>query len=59
MSAIIQFRQEFVHFQRCTMALFQAYNVEFISSTEKFDTSTPTGRAMLNICGVPGRWQTF
>jgi len=34
------------------MALFQQYNVEFISSTEKFDTSTPMGRAMLNICIV-------
>ena len=34
------------------MALFQEYNVEFISSTEKFDTSTPMGRAMLNICIV-------
>ncbi len=28
------------------------YNVEFISCTEKFDTSTPMGRAMLNICIV-------
>ena len=27
-------------------------NVEFVSSTEKFDTSTPMGRAMLNICIV-------
>ena len=34
------------------MELFQQYNVEFISSTEKFDTSTPMGRAMLNICIV-------
>ena len=34
------------------MSLFQEYNVEFISSTEKFDTSTPMGRAMLNICIV-------
>ena len=34
------------------MQLFQQYNVEFISSTEKFDTSTPMGRAMLNICIV-------
>lgn len=34
------------------MELFQKYNVEFISSTEKFDTSTPIGRAMLNICIV-------
>ena len=30
------------------MELFQQYNVEFVSSTEKFDTSTPMGRAMLN-----------
>ena len=28
------------------METFQAYNVEFVSSTEKFDTSTPMGRAM-------------
>lgn len=34
------------------MELFLQYNVEFISSTEKFDTSTPMGRAMLNICMV-------
>lgn len=34
------------------MQLFRQYNVEFISSTEKFDTSTPMGRAMLNICIV-------
>lgn len=34
------------------MALFLKYNVEFISSTEKFDTSVPMGRAMLNICMV-------
>ena len=32
------------------MELFQEYDVEFVSSTEKFDTSTPMGRAMLNIC---------
>lgn len=32
------------------MELFQQYHVDFISSTEKFDTSTPMGRAMLNIC---------
>ena len=32
------------------MELLQQYNVEFVSSTEKFDTSTPMGRAMLNIC---------
>ena len=29
------------------MNLFQQYQVEFVSSTEKFDTSTPMGRAML------------
>lgn len=34
------------------MEIFQTYGVEFISSTEKFDTSTPIGRAMLNICIV-------
>lgn len=34
------------------MGIFQKYNVEFVSSTEKFDTSTPIGRAMLNICIV-------
>lgn len=34
------------------MELFQQYDVEFVSCTEKFDTSTPMGRAMLNICIV-------
>lgn len=34
------------------MEIFQQNNVEFVSSTEKFDTSTPIGRAMLNICIV-------
>lgn len=34
------------------MSLFEDHNVEFVSSTEKFDTSTPMGRAMLNICIV-------
>lgn len=34
------------------MEMFQQHNVEFISSTEKFDTSSPIGRAMLNICVV-------
>ena len=34
------------------MELFQKHQVEFVSSTEKFDTSTPIGRAMLNICIV-------
>ena len=32
------------------MEIFQKYHVEFVFSTEKFDTSTPIGRAMLNIC---------
>lgn len=34
------------------MEVFQTYRVEFVSTTEKFDTSTPIGRAMLNICIV-------
>lgn len=34
------------------MEEFQQYGVEFVSCTEKFDTSTPMGRAMLNICIV-------
>lgn len=34
------------------MDFFQKYEVEFVSSTEKLDTSTPMGRAMLNICIV-------
>ena len=34
------------------MEEFQLYGVEFISCTEKFDTSTPLGRAMLSICVV-------
>jgi len=36
----------------CMMEVFGKYNVEFVSATEKFDTSTPMGRAMLNICIV-------
>lgn len=32
--------------------IFDKYNVEFVSSTEKFDTSTPIGRAMLSIIMV-------
>lgn len=32
--------------------LFKKHNVEFQSSTEKFDTSTPMGNAMLNITMV-------
>jgi len=34
------------------MQLFQEHHVEFVSCTEKFDTSTPMGRAMLHICIV-------
>ncbi len=34
------------------MEEFQRHQVEFVSCTEKFDTSTPMGRAMLNICIV-------
>lgn len=34
------------------MAELQTFGVEFVSCTEKFDTSTPMGRAMLNICIV-------
>lgn len=32
--------------------IFNQYKVEFVSSTEKFDTSTPVGRAMLSIIMV-------
>ena len=34
------------------MEEFQKYDVEFVSCTEKFDTASPMGRAMLNICIV-------
>lgn len=34
------------------MDVFGRYGVEFVSTTEKFDTSSPMGRAMLNICVV-------
>lgn len=34
------------------METFQRYGVSFISATEKFDTASPMGRAMLNICIV-------
>lgn len=34
------------------MEIFQKYNVGFVSATEHFDTSSPMGRAMLNICIV-------
>ena len=40
------------------MELFQQYQVEFVSSTEKFDTSTPMGRAMLNICMSEKRYRS-
>lgn len=34
------------------MEEFQKFDVEFVSCTEKFDTASPMGRAMLNICIV-------
>ena len=34
------------------MEKFGQHRVEFVSTTEKFDTSSPMGRAMLNICIV-------
>ena len=34
------------------METFGRYHVEFVATTEKFDTSSPMGRAMLNICAV-------
>jgi DNA invertase Pin-like site-specific DNA recombinase len=34
------------------IALLKTHNVEFVSSTEKFDTSTPIGNAMLSIIMV-------
>ena len=34
------------------MEMFQEYDVKFVSCTEKFDTETPMGRAMLSICIV-------
>ena len=34
------------------MEVLHQYEAEFTSCTEKFDTSTPMGRAMLNICIV-------
>lgn len=34
------------------MAQFEERQVEFISATEKFDTGSPMGRAMLNLCIV-------
>lgn len=34
------------------MEYFETFKVEFVSTTEKFDTSSPMGRAMLNICVV-------
>ena len=40
------------------MELFQQYNVEFVSSTEKFDTSTPMGRAMLIIFSAIPVWNS-
>lgn len=34
------------------METFSKYHVDFVSRNEKFDTSTPMGRAMLHICIV-------
>lgn len=34
------------------LEIFGQYGVQFISATEKFDTSSPMGNAMLNICVV-------
>jgi len=34
------------------MEFVEQYGVEFVSTAEKFDTSTPMGRAMLHICIV-------
>jgi DNA invertase Pin-like site-specific DNA recombinase len=34
------------------MELFKEHDVEFVSCQEKFDTGTPMGRAMLNICVI-------
>lgn len=34
------------------MEVFGSFGVKFISATEKFDTSSPMGNAMLNICIV-------
>lgn len=34
------------------MEIFEKYGIEFISHTEKFDTSTPMGKAMLSIIMV-------
>lgn len=34
------------------ITIFEKYNIEFISCTEKFDTSTPIGKAMLYIIMV-------
>lgn len=34
------------------MEQFEKFHVQFISATEKFDTSSPMGKAMLNICIV-------
>ncbi len=35
-----------------TMELLQAHNIDMVSYTEAFDTSTPMGRAMIGIVGV-------
>jgi Site-specific recombinases, DNA invertase Pin homologs len=35
-----------------TIKFLEQYNVDFVSITEKFDTSTPMGRAMIHISSV-------
>lgn len=35
-----------------SLALFERYNIDLVSFTESFDTSTPMGRAMVGIVGV-------
>jgi len=33
------------------------YNVALMSSSESFDTSTPSGRLMRNLLGVIAQWE--
>lgn len=40
-----------------TLELLAANGVALISHTEAFDTSTPTGRAMMGLLGVLPRWK--
>lgn len=34
------------------MEIFEEYNVAFVSATERFDTASPLGKAMLGVCMV-------